>query len=86
MKEWESERAKLQATTEEWRDHLAQCCGKLLAAERVTARLREALSFARSVIKSGEPWSPECERMISGALNECRPSMPSRRDDLERSS
>lgn len=32
------------------------------------ARLREALAFARSVIKSGEPWTPECERLIDGAL------------------
>lgn len=27
-----------------------------------------ALRFARSVIKSGESWSPECERVIDGAL------------------
>lgn len=33
------------------------------------ARLREALAFARGVIKSGEPWSPECERVIDGALH-----------------
>ena len=32
------------------------------------ARLRQALAFARSVIKSGEPWTPECERIIDGAL------------------
>lgn len=30
--------------------------------------LRQALSFAVSVIKSGEPWTEECERIIGGAL------------------
>ena len=33
------------------------------------ARLRAALAFAASVIKSGEPWTPECERIIGGALS-----------------
>ena len=33
------------------------------------ARLREALAFARSVILSGEPWTPECDRIIGGALS-----------------
>lgn len=33
------------------------------------ARLREALAFAASVIKSGERWSDECERIIGGALS-----------------
>jgi hypothetical protein len=28
-------------------------------------RLRAALSFARSVIKSGEPWTDECERRLA---------------------
>lgn len=31
-------------------------------------RLREALAFARSVIKSGESWSATCEEKIDGAL------------------
>lgn len=31
-------------------------------------RLREALAFARSVIKSGEPWTPACAAIIDGAL------------------
>lgn len=31
-------------------------------------RLRRALAFARSVIKSGEPWTATCEREIDGAL------------------
>ena len=32
------------------------------------ARLREALSFAASCIKSGESWTSTCEEMIGGAL------------------
>lgn len=36
------------------------------AAEIV--RLRQALAFAASAIKSGEPWTPECDRIIGGAL------------------
>jgi hypothetical protein len=31
-------------------------------------RLRAALAFAASCIKAGEPWTPECERIIDGAL------------------
>jgi hypothetical protein len=34
----------------------------------VIARLRGALAFARSVIKSGEPWSTTCDQVIDGAL------------------
>lgn len=30
--------------------------------------LYEALCFARSVIKSGESWTDECEKVIGGAL------------------
>jgi len=30
--------------------------------------LYEALSFAKSVIKSGEPWTDTCEDRIQGAL------------------
>lgn len=30
--------------------------------------LRTALAFAANVIKSGEPWSPECQEIIGGAL------------------
>lgn len=32
--------------------------------------LRTALGFAASCIKSGEPWTPECEQTIGGALRE----------------
>lgn len=31
-------------------------------------KLRRALGFARSVIKSGEPWTETCEQIIGGAL------------------
>lgn len=30
--------------------------------------LKAALAFAASVIKSGEPWSAECDRLIGAAL------------------
>lgn len=32
------------------------------------SRFQEALAFAQSVIKSGEPWSPTCDEIIGGAL------------------
>lgn len=32
-------------------------------------KLRHALAFARSVIKSGESWTEQCETIIGGALN-----------------
>jgi hypothetical protein len=35
-------------------------------------RLREALAFAASVIKSGEPWTTTCEEVIGGALGHAR--------------
>ena len=34
----------------------------------VVSRLRGALGFASSVIKSGEGWTDTCEREIGGAL------------------
>lgn len=36
------------------------------AARRIVAE--RALSFAASVIKSGEAWSPTCDEIIGGAL------------------
>lgn len=42
----------------EWRDDL----------EAENGRLRAALAFAASVIKSGEPWTTTCEQVIGGAL------------------
>jgi hypothetical protein len=33
-------------------------------------RLREALAFAQSAIKSGEPWTQTCEDVIGAALRE----------------
>jgi hypothetical protein len=38
------------------------------ARQAEVARLREALAFAASVIKSGESWTTTCEEMIGGAL------------------
>lgn len=35
-------------------------------------RLREALAFAQSAIKSGEPWTTTCEEVIGGALGHAR--------------
>jgi hypothetical protein len=32
------------------------------------AKMRDALAFAASVIKSGEPWTDKCEEVIGGAL------------------
>jgi len=37
-------------------------------------RLRVALSFAKSVIHSGEDWSPSCDEMIDGALSADAPA------------
>lgn len=41
-----------------------------LELREVNARLREALKFAASVIKSGEAWSVQCESIIGGALGQ----------------
>jgi hypothetical protein len=46
---------------------------KELEAENAGLRKRDeemarALSFAQSVIKSGEPWTAACEEIIGGAL------------------
>lgn len=38
---------------------------QLNAAKEEIERLRKAVAFARSVIKSGEPWSETCEIMLS---------------------
>jgi len=37
-------------------------------AEEQLAVYRRALAFARSVIKSGEPWTETCENIIGGLL------------------
>lgn len=34
--------------------------------------LLTALQFAKSVIRSGEPWTDECERIIDGALKKAK--------------
>lgn len=35
-----------------------------LADNEEIQRLRKALAFAKSTIKSGEPWGDECERIL----------------------
>ncbi len=42
---------------------------RLIAA---APELYQALAFAASCIKSGEPWTAECERTISAALAKAR--------------
>jgi hypothetical protein len=44
--------------------------------QKERAKLREALGFAASVIKSGEPWTETCERVIGGALAPFDPFAP----------
>jgi len=44
---------------------------ELELTERVKT-LHQALAFAASVIKSGEPWTETCESVIGGALNPSR--------------
>jgi len=42
---------------------------KNAAQNTENARLKTALAFARSVIKSGEKWSDECERLLNASAN-----------------
>jgi chromosome segregation ATPase len=49
------------AEVERVREERADVLVKLITAE-------EALAFAACVIKSGEPWTDTCERVIGGAL------------------
>jgi len=54
------------------RDDAREASNKDLEARREMAeqlrRCHRALAFARSVIKSGEPWTDTCEDVIGGAL------------------
>lgn len=48
-----------------------ECEDWILRAERaesLLAKAREALAFAASCIKSGEPWTDHCEAVIGAAL------------------
>ena len=57
---------------DEWRE-IARSSAEKLHAERAHAdRLAEALAFAASAIKSGEPWTQTCEKKIGGALKNYR--------------
>lgn len=42
-------------------------CDRIQSLEAEVARLREALAFAESCIKSGEPWTQTCEEMFGKA-------------------
>jgi hypothetical protein len=42
--------------------------GSLTSKEEEIGELRRALAFARSCIKSGEPWTDRCEEVIGRAL------------------
>lgn len=54
------------------RDAAREASNRDLEARREIAeqlrRAHRALSFARSCIKSGEPWTDTCEDIIGGAL------------------
>ena len=54
------------------RDAAREASQKDLMAKREAQdeakKLRHALAFARSVIKSGESWTEQCETIIGGAL------------------
>jgi hypothetical protein len=45
-------------------DHLAE----LEKLKSTQAELRQALAFAQSVIKSGEPWTETCQKMKGGGV------------------
>jgi hypothetical protein len=74
--ELEKRLAQEQAVSEHLRT-LANIHGRrMLEAERRLAETREwqpevleALSFAKSVIQCGEPWTDTCERVIQGAID-----------------
>ena len=49
-----------------WKDRAEQ-------AQVQVRELREALAFARSAIKCGEPWTDRCEEVINGAIDKTAP-------------
>ena len=61
---WRDERAEV----ERLKALNASFSAQIVSEQREIDRLRAALVFARSVIKSGEDWSATCERVIGGAL------------------
>jgi DNA replication initiation complex subunit (GINS family) len=52
----------------EKRDAEAQHQESLAMFAEENRKMRTALAFARSCIKSGEPWTDTCEDVIGGAL------------------
>jgi len=60
---------RLEAEIERLYGELGRRRVALANAETENARLKTALAFARSVIKSGEKWSDECERLLNASAN-----------------
>lgn len=65
--------AKLQAELDEANDairkHIPVCVTYRNQTTADIQRLQRTLSFFRSVIQSGEPWTPTCERKYAAAMN-----------------
>jgi hypothetical protein len=66
------ELGRLLALAEQTRDAAREASNKDLQARRDAEQqvrmMRRALAFARSVIKSGEPWTDTCELEIGSFL------------------
>ena len=62
-----SDQVILGRTLDDWRfnvPHVGMGNDEALALIDEIERLRKALAFARSVIKSGEPWTETCEQEL----------------------
>ena len=75
----QSELTAARAEVETMRDRLkttsayaTKCEGEIATLRATVEKLRGALGFAASVIKSGEPWTPTCEREIGDLLESFR--------------
>ena len=55
----------------DWYDDEAETVANALLIASAP-EMHRALRFAQAVIKSGEPWTPECEAIIGGALRKAR--------------
>ena len=58
-----------------WLDHSGLESAEIEYCSKHTAApaMFKALHFARSVIKSGEPWTDTCEEIINAALELAKP-------------
>lgn len=68
LKERDAEIVRLRAWGERFEQSFYDTSSKAADYRAEIARLREALAFAASAIKSGEAWTPICEEVIGGAL------------------